>query len=224
MDRITLICTTLGNQPLINKMLASAKGFDQIILHLDNPSENPLIDIDFKNAGSPINTVTAIQHLGIGDAYNYMLINHVHTEWVCCFCDDDYFYEDGLSKMINEIHKGIYSDVAHYKFHISGYIPKEDIRGQYHKFFGNAEYDLCERSTITPELLKKHNRLPAGSFFRKTAWDKAGGFSGDKCHDWNLWKRMINTDCKFKYFPHTVYNMVRRDNSAWFKQNRKDLP
>lgn len=195
MEKITLVCTSLNpDEALLNKMLNSAKLFDDIKLYVIPP----------------------YIYRSIPDAYN-LLIEETKTEWICCFCDDDYFYADGLFKMIHEVHKGIDADVAHFKFRISGHRPLQDARSW---IFGE-EYNLCEKKPITLELLEKHNRLPAGSFFRKSAWLKAGKFQGDKMHDWDLWKRMVQNNCIFKYYDYLVYNLVRRENSAWCKQNSK---
>lgn len=194
-DRITLVCTTLGNRPeLLQRMLDSAIGFDVIVVHDNSKTE----------------------HLSIPDAYN-QLIEKVNTQWVCCMCDDDYFYPEGLSKMIAEVHEGIVAGVAHFKYHISGYCPKEDKRA----WILGKEYDLCERSPITPKLLRKHGRMPAASFFRKSAWELAGGFKGSFEHDRDLWIRMAEAGVHFKYFDHLVYNFVRRDKSAWIRQNEE---
>lgn len=217
-DKITMVCSSLNpDMNLLNKMIESAKGFDEIILHIDIKSK---LQVD-PERWLPVKIVIHYQHLSIPEAYNWMINEYVDTEWVCCFCDDDYFYPEALSQMVDQIHIGNARDceIAHFKFHVSGYMPPQDIRGMYHKVFGNGEYDLCEKKRITPELLETHNRLPAASFFRKNAWEKVGGFQGDKCHDWDLWKRMAEAGCKFKYFDHNVYNFVRRKNSAWCKQN-----
>ena len=215
MEKITLVCTSLKpNKELLHKMFISAEGFDDFILHIDQDEWPPTIGHPFKQ----IARVISEDHLDIPTAYNE-LIKNVKTEWVCCFCDDDYFYPEGLSKMIAEIHKGNARDcdVAHFKFHVSGYQPKQDLRS----WIGLKEYDLCEKQPITPKLLEKHGRLPAGSFLRKSAWEKAKGFSGEKEHDRLLWLNMAKAGCTFKYFDHLVYNFVRRDNSAWLRQNRK---
>lgn len=209
-NRITLICTSLNpDKELFDNMLKSAKGFDEIILHTDKDCIINLHHYDDEGWDTPA-------HLTIPDAYNLIIRDFVETEWVCCFCDDDYFYEHDLKLMIEEVHKGIDADVAHFKFRISGHTPPEDMRC----WIGKKEYDLCEKRAITPKLLLKHNRLPAGSFFRKSAWKKVGGFQGEKFHDWDLWKRMAENDCKFKYFDYLVYNFVRRENSAWIRQAR----
>lgn len=205
MEKVTLVCTSHNpDYTLLEKMLDSAMKFDDIIVHINGKSIRQ---------GGKIGRFT--KKLSIPDAYNYLIKNIVTTSWVCCFCDDDYFYPEALAKMIEEVHNGIIAGVAHYKFHISGYIPPQDKRC----WFGQKEYDLGEKNKITPTLLETHNRLPAGSFFRKRAWEMVDGFQGDKCHDWDLWKRMARRGIEFKYFDTLVYNHVRRENSAWCRQN-----
>lgn len=205
-DKITLVCTSHNpDYSLLEKMLKSAWLFDSQILHINGSI------IRHDNKVGKYETF-----LSIPDAYNHLINNFVDTEWICCFCDDDYFYPDELARMISEIHRGNARDcgIAHFKFHISGYMPPQDKR----RWLGIKEYDLCEKKPITPELLVRHGRLPAGSFFRKSAWKKAGGFQGTFEHDRDLWIRMAMVGCKFKYFDHLVYNLVRRPNSAWIKQ------
>lgn len=210
MEKITLVCTSLNADfILLRKMVRSAKWFDEMLVHIDGEGGEYYKDNEFSGSWKyPV-------HLNITDAYN-KLIGMATTEWICCFCDDDYFYSENLCKMVEKVHKGIDADVAHFKFHVSGYIPPQDKRC----WFGHKEYDLCEKNSVTSKLLEKHNRLPAGSFFRKNAWKKVGGFQGDKCHDWDLWKRMVGAGCRFKYFDYLVYNFVRRENSAWIIQNK----
>lgn len=215
-DRITLVCTSSGRNPdLLQKMLDSAIGFDEIILHIDKLKFEDRNN--FGHKAKQIGRIFSDNHLTIPEAYNFMIEN-VKTQWVCCMCDDDYFYQEGLSKMIAEVHNGIIAGVAHFKFHISGYIPPQDIRGRFLSLIGKKEYDLCEKQFITPELFLKHGRIPAASFFRKRAWELAGGFQGEFEHDRNLWLRMAQVGIEFKYFDHLVYNFVRRKNSAWANQ------
>jgi len=207
--KITLVCTSTGeNLGLLEKMLDSTykEGclFDNLIVHINGKSIRSYNKFGIFE-----------EKLSIPDAYNYLIKNIVDTEWVCCFGDDDYFYPEGLSKMIAEIRKGCYAGIAHYKYKISGYRPPQDLRS----WVLGSTYDLCEKQYITEDLLKKHNRLPAGSFFRKDVWKAIGGFKGDKCHDHDFWLRASQFGFTFKYFDHLVYNHVRRPNSAWVKQH-----
>ena len=211
-EKITLVCTSHNPDiNLLQKMLDSAKGFDDYVVHINE-----------KGMSFPIHAQQRIltENLTIPQAYNFCIKEYVETEWICCFCDDDYFYPEGLSKMIAEVFNGIDADVAHFKFHVSGYMPRQDYRGRIFKAItGKSEYDLCEKQPITPELLTRHNRLPHGSFFRKSAWEKIGGYQGSFEHDRNLWLRMSQAGCKFKYYDYLVYNFCRRENSAWIKQD-----
>ena len=211
-EKITLVCTSLNpDKVLLNKMLDSAYQFDEIVLNIDQQKFE-----DRNDFGCPSKQIARVfnqDHWSIPDAYNWM-IKEVKTEWICCFCDDDYFYPEGLAKMIAEIRKGCYAGIAHYKYKISGYRPPQDLRS----WILGSTYDLCEKQYITEELLKKHNRLPAGSFFRKDVWKAIGGFKGDKCHDHNFWLRAAQFGFTFKYYDHLVYNHVRRENSAWVRQ------
>ena len=214
-DRITLVCTSTGeNMSLLQKMLDSRYGksgdlFDENIIHLNGK----VIRINGEHTQLP-------KLFNIPDAYNFIIGNFVKTQWVCCMPDDDHFYSQGLSKMIDEVHNGITAGVAHFRFTVSGHIPKQDIRGRSIKLLtGKSEYELCEKRKITPALLKKHGRLPAVSFFRKRAWEMVGGFSGEFEHDRILWTKMAKKGIEFKFFDYLVYNYVRRDNSAWIKQN-----
>lgn len=205
-EKITLVCTSLGKNPeLLQRMLDSAIGFDSIIVHTNK--------VGFYFPGDD-RQPSYTRDMTIPEAYNMIIGELVNTQWVCCFCDDDYFYPEVLSKMIDEVHEGIVAGIAHYKFHVSGYTPPQDLRC----LFGKKEYDLWEPRKITPRLLSKHNRLPAGSFFRKIVWEKIGGFQGEKEHDRNFWLRAAQEGFEFKYFPYLVYNFERRENSAWCTQ------
>ena len=213
-NKITLVCTSHNpNMNLFQKMLDSTYSkegqlFDDRIIHWNEK----LIRI---SRGNDQEIIAHHDSYSIPDAYNNLIEKFVKTEWVCCFCDDDYFYPEGLAKMIAEIHKGCYAGIAHYKYKISGYRPPQDLRS----WVLGSTYDLCEKQYITEDLLKKHNRLPAGSFFRKDVWKAIGGFKGDKCHDHDFWLRASQFGFTFKYFDHLVYNHVRRPNSAWVKQH-----
>jgi hypothetical protein len=71
---------------------------------------------------------------------------------------------------------------------------------------------------ITEKQMLRDSYTPAGSFFRKSAWDKVGGMTGHIAHDWILWLKMIRSGFRFKYFEYIVYTYERRENSAWFRQ------
>lgn len=213
LEKITLVCTSLNpDRELLSKMIDSAKGFYDIIIHEDKDSTTHYSRFD---NGTRVRHVYNPEHLTIDEAYNWIIKDYVKTEWICCFCDDDYFYPGDLKALIDLVHKGVDADIIHFPFRISGHRPWRDYRS----WIKGKSYIIDELKPITPKLLSKHNRLPAASFFRKSAWEKVGGFQGDKCHDWNLWLRMSKSGFKFKRFSYIGYNHVRRENSAWCRQN-----
>lgn len=235
MEKITLVITSMNpDQKKLSRLLKSAKGFDDIYLHIDYGSKDG-INVDTSMAASPIKQWVCLKHLEIPDAYNY-LIDKVEDGWICAFCDDDYFEEEGLALMLKEIRNGDAKDygVCTFKTFVTGYSPWRDK--------GSVLAEIINRY-IAPPLMKKgvevvarrwygykarltpngvlwQSNIPAGAFFRKTAWEKVHGFTGEIAHDWILWLKMIRSGIEFKYFPYIVYTYERRENSSWFRQFR----
>lgn len=215
MDKITLVCTSLNKDPeLLKRMFDSANGFDFYVIHIDGNG----ISIHNKYK-KKIDEYYFPARMNVQGSYNFLIKEFVKTEWVCCMPDDDYFLPIGLNEMLTQIHLGVKEDVAHYKIMVNGYLPKQDIRGRVLKLFGQHEYVLCERTNITPKLLKKHGRMPAGTFFRKTAWERGNYFQNIKENDRALWTAMAEAGCTFKFFDYLVYNYVRRPGSLWLRED-----
>ena len=190
------------NEFKINRALQSAVGFDDIIFHIDfNTSLIPKIESSKINP--PFTEFYIKEHLGIGQAYNAM-IKHIESEWICCFCDDDFFDEKELAKLLVAIRAGDFADadIIHFKCHVSG----------------NRPYHPWGAAKIKQEWLEEGNIIPAASFFRKSAWVKVGGFRGEIYHDWILWLRALKAGCRFKYFDGCVYWFMMRPDSAAVRQ------
>jgi hypothetical protein len=234
MSNITLCVTSLNpDENKLNKMLASAVGFEEILLHIDAGTKN-YPDIDFKNAGSRIRMIDHPEHLEIGPAYD-MLVKEVKTEWVCVFFDDDYFDVEGLRQMIQQVNNNPDCDIAHFQCTVGGYMPLVDRRGLVFRFFQNIVAPYLKKKylvldikyllgcqSVSVESLEKDNGLPAGSFFKKYVWEKVGGFKGRITHDWIFWLRSARMGFRFKYFDYVVYHYIRRQDSAWFKQLKQE--
>ena len=118
MNKVTLICTTWNpNAELLNKMLQSARGFDEIVLHIDCDTKN-YPDIDGGLLNCPFRLEVNHEHLGIGQAYN-MLIERTATEWICCMCDDDYFDKAELDVALTYLKNDVIKeDVLHFPVHV----------------------------------------------------------------------------------------------------------
>lgn len=236
MDKITLVITSFNPNPiLLNRLLKSAKGFDEIILHIDSAS-NPHLIAECVNMQSPssLRYYYNPEHLRIEEAYNAM-IKEAQDGWICAFCDDDYFEEDGLLSMQTAIRVGDAKDcdIATFQTFVTGFAPwrdkgsilvecvnrfiapllmKKGVELKARRFYG--------RSHVNAKTIEWQSNIPAGAFFRKSAWEKSGGFSGSIAHDWILWLKMARQGMVFKFFPYIVYTYERRENSAWFRQFR----
>lgn len=233
MEKVTLVITSLNpNCFKLQRLLRSAKGFDNIILHIDADTKKSILE-KCVNMQETINIgyYCCIRHLRIEEAYNAM-IKQVNTEWVCCMCDDDYF-EEGLAQMLSSIRSGVDCDVCTFQTYVTGFSPWRDkgsvlveAINRISPLFAKKGIELKARrfygykKELTPEGIAYQSNIPAGAFFRKEAWEKVGGFSGSIAHDWILWLKMARAGVRFKYFPHIVYTYERRENSAWFRQFR----
>lgn len=69
---------------------------------------------------------------------------------------------------------------------------------------------------ITKEILLKQNPIFCSSLFRKSIWDKVGGYkviNGPHYEDWNFWCKCFIAGAKFKYIPTLVYEHTERPDS-----------
>ena len=232
-NKVTLIITSLNpDEKKLNRLLESAYGFDKIVLHIDvNTKIMPKVNNHF------VTFVHNEQHLTIPEAYNWMVKNFVETEWVCCFCDDDYFEKEGLYQMITAIENGEGHDceVCTFNTFVTGFLPWRDkksvlveaINRWVSPFLMKHNIEIKARrwygyqGNITEKQMLRDSYTPAGSFFRKSAWDKVGGMTGEIAHDWIVWLKMVRSGFRFKYFPYIVYTYERRENSSWFRQFRE---
>lgn len=186
----------------LNRALQSATGFDEIALHID-PGTIKIPHIDLTKITPPVNIISSESSLKVNQAYD-LIISEIQTDWICCFCDDDFFDAKALNTLIQSIRNTDFlgADVVHFKVNVSGETP-------YHTW-GAGDIDLPS--------MEKANMIPAGSFFRKSVWEKNGGFRGELYHDWIFWLRAIKNGCKFRFFDTCVYWFMMRQGSAAFRQ------
>ena len=60
------------------------------------------------------------------------------------------------------------------------------------------------------------NPLFCSSMYRKSVWERAGGYTvreGPHYEDWNFWAKAFKAGCKFHYVPIMVYNHTSRPDS-----------
>lgn len=69
---------------------------------------------------------------------------------------------------------------------------------------------------LTKETFIANNPLVCSSLFRKSIWDKVGGYmvrQGPHYEDWNFWARCFAAGGTFKYIDFEVYNHTSRADS-----------
>lgn len=185
----------------LSQLLKTAEAFDEIVLYID----------DFDCSGDTINMVKERTRLlfnsqkrDIKDGFNFAVSNTT-GDWVCPFCDDDYFIVGEIKNLISEIKAGTYddADIIHY--------PVYTANGRWGAF-----------PDFTYEQIKESNRVPHGSMIRRSAFDALGGYKISPAADWNLWLRAKKAGYRFKYYDRPVYFFREgHERSAWNKQVRE---
>lgn len=116
--------------------------------------------------------------------------------------------------------------------------PEIDIVHGNAQNFGNQVSIWKSKPFYFPEMLL-NNYIDACAGFRKSTWEKLGGYDEKMpvmgFEDWDLWLRMGNAGCRFKYVDELFFDYRVRDNSmlsdAWKKRpelldyifNKKEL-
>jgi glycosyltransferase involved in cell wall biosynthesis len=92
--------------------------------------------------------------------------------------------------------------------------------------FGNKNTVWQSKPFDFKEMLL-NNYIDACAGFRKSTWEKLGGYDENMplmgFEDWDLWLRMGNSGCQFKYADEIFFDYRVRDHSmlsdAWKKRN-----
>jgi glycosyltransferase involved in cell wall biosynthesis len=90
----------------------------------------------------------------------------------------------------------------------------------YDIFYGfmTSSGKVCHPYTrdITKDILLEKNPIFCSSIFRKSIWEKVGGYkvrAGPHYEDWNFWCKCFIAGAKFKYVPTLVYEHTERPDS-----------
>ena len=182
----------------LDDCLMSAVVFDEIVLYLDGPLMENIPEFKV-----PVSVIHDGQERSIIDGFN-LAIRVTSGDWVCSFCDDDYFLQPALSNLliaIKEHEFGNDADIIHFPVSVNG------------------QYSWGHRGDFTLHQILVENLIPHGSFIRRSAFDKLEGYRIDEGADWNLWIRAKKAGLIFKYFPEDVYFFRHgHDRSAFNKQ------
>ena len=108
-----------------------------------------------------------------------------------------------------------------------------DLFGEEDVLYGNVREGTDNsggvHQPITQPLTRNHftqrNPLFCSSMFRKTTWERAGGYTvRPHAHyeDWNFWAKAFKAGCVFRYVPVLVYNHTYRPNSMVHQLGKED--
>lgn len=80
----------------------------------------------------------------------------------------------------------------------------------------SGKVSLPYRQEITKEILLNQNPIFCSSLFRKSIWEKVGGYKirrGPHYEDWNFWCKCFIAGAKFQFVPTLVYEHTERPDS-----------
>lgn len=183
----------------LEQCLKTAKYFDKIFLYVQGVTDEQYKQIESWNI-ERIYIERGIAEVGIVDGFNHA-IRMMQTDWVCSFCDDDYFIEENTRELIDRVKSGAFADADVIHFQVA-----VDNGGGW----GEAN--------VTEEGLREGNMLPHGSFFRKKIFDELNGYKCEFGTDWEFWLRAIRNGAKFSYFEKPCYVFRVKNEGAYQRQ------
>ena len=139
------------------------------------------------------------QNMGLPVARNNG-IRRARAPFICCLDADDRlrpeFFERALSLLENDPDLGFVS--CHY----------QEFDGRH----GTIDYTSCG----LPEMLIT-NRAVVSSLFRRTAWEKVGGYCETLTgmHDWDLWLGILEAGYRAVIIPEVLFEYRVRDGSMY---------
>lgn len=207
MKKVSLAINSHNPRPdWLFECLDSAQGFDEIVFYCQCVEDSLFEKIKQYIIDNPEKNIVLINdniERDIVDGFN-LAIRSTTSEWVCSFCDDDKFITQNLQEIISEIKSGKYddADVVHFKVFVNG-------------------CELWGEENVSSTSLMSENRLPHGSFFKRSMFDEIDGYRVECCTDWEFWLRAALLGYRFKYFALPVYDFRYGHNSAFKKQMRK---
>jgi len=188
MNNISLVLATYqANIPLLQKALDCSHLFNEVVLHVNDRLTAVNVEVP-KNC----KVIYKEEKCSVEEALNDA-ISLAKGEFILPFTDDDYFHPENLTYLINFIkqHYADY-DVVHYPIW-SG----NDKKG-WRKWGDEREINF--------DKLLDENYLPFSSVYRKSVWEKVGGYKHDiPFSDWAFWIKVVQKNFKFYYLDNPIY-------------------
>jgi len=193
---ISIIIPTYNDSHFISKAIHSCfnQNVEKEIIVIDDGSSKP-IEADAKELFNH-ELVRYIRHdtnKGLAAARN-TAIQAAKFDLIIPLDSDDWFFDNILDRMESAMTEGV--DIVY------GNV-----------FDNNWHYPVKE--SFTKEHFIRDNPLFCSSLFRKTIWEKSGGYmvrNGPHYEDWNFWARCFKAGARFKYADIDVYNHTSRED------------
>jgi hypothetical protein len=196
---ISIILTTYNDSRFLATAIPScaAQNIDKEIILVDDCSSAEIVPEAAKLIAS--NNIRVIRHSknqGLSAARNTG-ISAATREYVVPLDADDWFYPDAVKVLFES--RGD-ADV------ITGYCTDS----------GTVYKPGIFNGPLTKEMFIENNPVICSSLFKKSLWEKVGGYmvrQGPHYEDWNFWARCFASGAKFKALDLQVYNHTSRHDS-----------
>jgi hypothetical protein len=175
-----------------------------------NPNHNLLMKAINTSVGFD-EKIIAIQYGGVAtntaaEGFN-SVISKANTDWICPFCDDDFFHIDNLKSLLTWFHdNNIDNDIVYFPI-----------------FCGNDEKGWTEQSLLVPsyEVIRQQNMLPFSCFIRKSLWEKVGGYENVPFNDWYFYLKALKSGAKLFRWEKPIYYFRVGNQESLSNRERK---
>lgn len=197
---VTIVCCTYNDSHFLPKCLESCKNQDieKEIIIVDDGSSKPILQEVLAEIEARPQMFRLIRHeknSGLSAARNTGIAAAKH-EYVIPIDADDWFHPNTIKTLYDakenfDIVTGNCTDHGTYKPSISN-------------------------GVLTEQKFRESNPLVCSSLFKKSIWEKVGGYmvrQGPHYEDWNFWARCYAAKATFKYIDIDVYHHTSRADS-----------
>jgi len=196
---ISIVLTTYNDNHFLTTAIPSCinQNIEKEIILVDDCSHTPIAPaVQQLIDAHGIKVIRHDKNQGLSAARNTG-INAAKNEYVIPLDADDWFYPDAVKALFDGAEN---ADVTTGYCTDSGTIYKPGI------FNG----------PLTKEVFIENNPIICSSLFKKSIWEKAGGYmvrQGPHYEDWNFWAKCFVAGAKFKALDLKVYNHTSRADS-----------
>ena len=198
MSGISIIACTYNDSHFLKTCIPSCldQDIEKEIILVDDASTVPL-DAWVKNAivKSGIRYICHNKNSGLSATRNTG-IAAAKYDYIVPIDADDWFYKDSLKTLYNA---------------------KEDFDVVTGNCTDNGVYKpSISQGPLSKEVFTENNPLVCSSLFKKSIWQKVGGYmvrEGPHYEDWNFWARCFAAGARFRYLDIQIYHHTSRADS-----------